>query len=654
MDEQLFNLNMEACKKLRPGLYERLYTSSLSEKYELVISDHDTRINNLVNREAQMLFYEQADPLGSMAEHMTTCINKLQGIMVFLGFGLGYGPLMIEKQSNFTSRSLIIVEPEPEILLLAFHSLNCTSLLASEDVLFLVDTPTEEIGPQVMGHLAHNNRLINAKNIQIIDLPASLVSHSDYYRESISRITSTVGQGVMLVGNCPNDALQGLDTTLANLPLHIRLPGIKGLKDSCKGFPGIVVSSGPSLDKNIGFIKSLERKAVIASADASLTALLKHQTKPHFVTSVERVEATGGLFDGVTKEDIEDVFLVAAPLCHPNTFDKFHGDKISCEREHGFWRLLNLEKGSLPPGPSAGNMSFRLLEYLGCDPIILVGQDLALSEDGRTNYTGSRYGEQQQNYLQNMMEIEGNYTKRLQTNWILKMFHEVYEWDVANTQTRVINCTEGGAKIAGTEVMSLKAAAELYLTSDLALAGFEGSLPSFVRSKLCYPTKTVSDRKFDEVKLNIESAINQLSETDRVIAHAKDAVKKFEKLIADELQESSNSNEESGDTPEALEEAMNAISELTTDEHFRSIAMDILSPVFVHTMMSYVQALANAEDEKIQEQELARNVNNLANNFEILLRYVKALYEGHLERYQSRKADEILTLYRRDEKLKKF
>ena len=254
-----------------------------------------------------------------------------------------------------------------------------------------------------------------------------------------------------MVGNCPNDALEGLDTSLTNLKRHSKLPGISSLKGMFEGKPGVVVAAGPSLDKNIHLLEDIQDKAVIVSVDASLRHLSTRGIKPHFVTSVERVTATSKLFHNLNSEAFNEVFLVGAPVCHPDTFEAYNGPQISCDREHGYSTLLALQKGLLIPGPSAGNMAYRLLRYLGCDPIILVGQDLAVSEEGKTHADGNPFGDCQPGYLFDPSTIEGNYVEALKTNPILKMFHNAYEYDVAVNPGTVINATEGGAKITGTQ-----------------------------------------------------------------------------------------------------------------------------------------------------------------------------------------------------------
>jgi len=85
------------------------------------------------------------------------------------------------------------------------------------------------------------------------------------------------------------------------------------------------VATGPSLNKNIHLLKGLENKAVICAVDASLRVMRRHNLKPHLVTSLERVLPTAKLFEGLTKEDVEGVYLSACPVIRPETYANFPG-----------------------------------------------------------------------------------------------------------------------------------------------------------------------------------------------------------------------------------------------------------------------------------------------------------------------------------------
>ena len=49
-------------------------------------------------------------------------------------------------------------------------------------------------------------------------------------------------------------------------------------------------------------------------------------------------------------------------------------------------------------------------------------------------------------------------------------------------------------------------------------------------------------------------------------------------------------------------------------------------------MADYIHAMANAETEEDMDLELIKNIENLTNNFRVLLRYVRSITEQHLDR----------------------
>jgi hypothetical protein len=635
-ERQLFELNMKTCEKCRPSLFEKIKAKADSGRYIIFPSEHESGAYNMLDSTEEKLYYELEDPIGSIASHLETCINRLQGIMVCLGFGIGYAPLMLEKQKNFVSRSIVVIEPDLEVILKAFSALDCRSIIESKDVLMCVDFTVDEIGIALQDHLFQDNRLINAKNVQIVDMPASLSVHRDYYLKAMKRVNSTVYEGVKFVGNCPNDALQGLDNTLANLERHLALPGIAELGGIFAGKPGIVVASGPSLDKNVHLLKGLENKAVIVSADASLRHLIRRKLKPHFIACMERLDETALLFKGLHEKDYEDVHMVASPVVHPDSFAAYKGQILATEREYLYFQSFDFGKGQLVPGPSAGNMAFRLLKYLGCSPIVLIGQDLALNEEGKTHATGDPYGDEQSVYLDNPEEIEGNYTETLKTNPILKMFHYGYQIDVANFEGTVINATEGGAKIPGTEVMSFQEAIETHIQLPIDLPAAEPqTISDYIANHLRFPTENQISKSRAKAQRKIENALKGLDAADKKIKRAQKAAASFEKYVG----ETSDFDDKKSRQRDRVLQAMNQVSALTSDKRFARIALDVVSAVFFHTMVEYVSATANAETEEEQDLELIHNVTNLTNNFTVLLKFVRKLYSEHLLRLSDENAE---------------
>lgn len=54
----------------------------------------------------------------------------------------------------------------------------------------------------------------------------------------------------------------------------------------------IIVSTGPSLDKQLNTLKKFAPYVSIISVDASYPILARHDIKPDYVMSIERIEPT--------------------------------------------------------------------------------------------------------------------------------------------------------------------------------------------------------------------------------------------------------------------------------------------------------------------------------------------------------------------------
>jgi len=188
--------------------------------------------------------------------------------------------------------------------------------------------------------------------------------------------------------------------------------------------------------------------------------------KPHLVTSLERVAETVKLLEGYNREEVGDVYLAACPVVRNEVYQAYSGPRIIVYRDFDHFKWLGIDRGILKIQLSAGNMAFKVAEALGCDPIILIGQDLAFSRDGRTHATGSVYGENQQLPLEEMFEVMGNDGESIMTNQTWYSFLRAYEMDLLNYSGTCINATEGGAYITGTSIMPFEEAINKHIREE--------------------------------------------------------------------------------------------------------------------------------------------------------------------------------------------
>ncbi len=267
-----------------------------------------------------------------------------------------------------------------------------------------------------------------------------------------------------------------MDHMLQNTDLICQSPGIITLKDKFKDFPALIVATGPSLNKNIHLINKFKNKAVIFGADASVNTFMKYINGngepepiiPDMVTSLERSPTTHRHFAQIPKENwepLKDTFLCACPVVRPDVYENWHGKYCMMYRDFSHFHWLGVDKGTLNTGKSVTNLAWKIAEYMGCNPIILAGQDLAFARDGQTHVKGATHaseGLKKSPLIQQKAQIMGYDGKPIDSldTWV--GMKKRFEYDIArNPSIYCINATEGGALIEGTYQMPLQEVLDL-------------------------------------------------------------------------------------------------------------------------------------------------------------------------------------------------
>ena len=169
---------------------------------------------------------------------------------------------------------------------------------------------------------------------------------------------------------------------LSNRNAIERNPGVIGLKNKFRDIPCIVVGAGPSLDKNIKYLKKACGKAVILCCDAALKPLLSQDIVPNFVVVLDPQEEIARFLSNVSQSGIT---LVVPTIVHPNILELWQGGDILFFNKFApdIPTLVEIQKmvpkvGVLTPGGTVLSVTYDLAFQAGCNPILFVGQDLSL------------------------------------------------------------------------------------------------------------------------------------------------------------------------------------------------------------------------------------------------------------------------------------
>ncbi|HEF9680341.1 TPA: motility associated factor glycosyltransferase family protein, partial [Campylobacter coli] len=279
-------------------------------------------------------------------------------------------------------------------------------------------------------------------------------------------------------GNDPLDALQGIEQFVYNLPSMITHPSYKELLSKRKGISdtAIIVSTGPSLTKQLPLLKKYASKATIFCADSSYPILAKHGIKPDYVCMLERTEITAEFFNHDFGEFDNGICFIIKSIVHPNAINYLtkKTDNFTIVSTYAsFIQYLKLDYfGYFNMGFSVAHTLSYLATYLSHKNIIFIGQDLAYAENGNSHpddYQNSANYESQM--YEHILTIAYGGNGKVETHSIWLLFKNWFENEmIPNTRKMGIttyNCTEGGARIEGTIEKPFLWACENLLDKDL-------------------------------------------------------------------------------------------------------------------------------------------------------------------------------------------
>ncbi|MGM0409205.1 MAG: motility associated factor glycosyltransferase family protein [Bacillota bacterium] len=243
---------------------------------------------------------------------------------------------------------------------------------------------------------------------------------------------------------------------IGNISNILDSPKADDFFDDLSGIPAIVVSNGPSLDKNIEDLKQAKDKAIIISAGSSTKALLNHGIEPDIVVSIDgKVENWEIHFEDIV-DKIDDTIL-ASELGNQYMINRnWKGPQLFFTMKRNFSGWIEDLKGeyeTIRTGGTVAHSSAYLAYKLGCDPIVFVGQDLAFTDDKYHSEKSGYDGKEFDDY--DTVEIDGwdgkvKTTKKYKT--MIAYFESLFE----QFDCKVIDATEGGCNFKGAENKKLK------------------------------------------------------------------------------------------------------------------------------------------------------------------------------------------------------
>lgn len=456
--------------------------------------------------------------------------------LVAYGVGLGYYYLGLKNWlKGNPKRHVVFIEDDPAVLYAFFETDTAAELLQDSQAELIFYNEKEIHSPAFDSYI--NRSLFRELHIEAL---GSYQTHKLLAYEQLSflikflrsTLESTTSEYLTLGRAFFKNYYHNL------LELEHSLNGL-AFQNKFKGVPAIICGAGPSLGKNIEVLKSLKDRALIFAGGTAMNALNAYGLLPHFGAGVDPFNFHYSRI--LANIAYETPFFYRSRM-NTEAVALLHGPRLYLPGTTGYplaeWvdNKLGFPAFKLDEGSNVINMSLSIAEKLGCNPILIVGLDLAYT-DGLSYAPGiTSHGihDPREQFI-----TKGKHDELILANDIYgKPIYTLMKWLVESSwyahfarnfpDVKVINCTEGGIGFADIKNMPLKEASDLYLkqTEDL-----EGRISSCLLSEEAKKVPTIEATK--EV---LEEVVKDLTACGEVL---KEIFEKFPHIWGEKLPPSS-------------------------------------------------------------------------------------------------------------------
>ena len=390
MNNNVFEKNINALKTKNPELAEKLLSYILTDVPQLV------KENNFYNFSYKGKFlHNPLNPLGEAAEIFSMTENTPVAIHLIYGIGLGY---LFQVTSAKSAGTVILYEPDLNILRTAFTLVDFSNDISKNNVYLSNDFN------QICEYVYQKSNMKNTP--MLLSTTAYRELDEEKFNNMVTELQNTIGRFSLDLKYTQEKFYGLILKTINNIPKLINEVPIGEFKGIFKGKTAVVVSAGPTLDKNIETIKKYRDNFILITVGTAMKTLSANGITPDFLCIIEANDCSRQIAD----LDLSDVNFITEPYSNPNlrlfnyknTFSHISQNLPINDIWCSFAGIDNSEYHS------KGTVSYTALNVariLGCSDIILVGQDLAYIE-GQCYSKDSAYKDLVCQYNENIQKWE--------------------------------------------------------------------------------------------------------------------------------------------------------------------------------------------------------------------------------------------------------
>lgn len=461
MSDDIFDRNIKAMKKWYPDFAETVENIRCNHKSEFELTNAESWDQEpivIVNKDDKRFFLGGKRNVKQSIKWWSERLGEVHKYAPVVLVGLGSGNYL-KSIVDLTDESVTIIayEPSIELFMNLVSNVDLVKQIENRPIAFVVDGINGEGITSILG------KLITAETLEFLKVeihPNYSTIFPNEVKETLKKIQKITE---MILVNYRSGNL---------FAQHMAKNQLTNMKYLCEGYhtkqlsteiphdgTAILVSAGPSLNDNIHLLKKAKNKAFILAVDSAVKPMLKAGIRPDAFVTLDAEKP----LDRVDVPDIKSIPLIAPPTANSDILKQQTGKIFMCNDGYLLAIMTYMAAGKILPGIDTGGSvacnGFSLLYKVGFNTIILVGQDLAYTNN-KSYADGVENEKEEEVDTEGMIKVKGNYEEEVPTLSNLKLYIDWFEEYIKGVKerrnVRVINATAGGAFIEGTELMSLE------------------------------------------------------------------------------------------------------------------------------------------------------------------------------------------------------
>ncbi len=421
------------------------------------------------------------DPAAEAARVIANVDHGKHACIVVMGMAVGHHVDLLVKQTN-DNALIIVFEPDLPVMRAVLERIDHSRWLKRSNVIVL----DSEIDRGGLLHRVEKYAGTITQGAVLVTHPPTRQRHGQALASFSSLVTEVLAFCRTNVATALVNAARTCFNQSGNLPYYAAGSTVNELHNAAAGYPAVCVGAGPSLARNVDLLRDPEvrRRVVVITAQTTLKPLLDRGIRPDFVTALDYSEISQRFYEDLPP--LPDVTLVAEPKAHPTILDAFPGP-VRVTWSRFLERMLDKLAPTIhkmKEGATVAHLSFYLAQHLGCDPIIMIGQDLGFS-DGLYYCPGTAIHDvwacelntfntldmlewqrivRHKGHLKRLQDIHG---RPIFSDEQMVTYLKQFERDFIEAPQTVIDATEGGLPKKRTTVMPLAEALQTHATRDV-------------------------------------------------------------------------------------------------------------------------------------------------------------------------------------------